>query len=473
MLLSYRLGPEFRATTRLGLPLALAELGWMSTYLVDAIMVGRLPEGANAIAASSLGNTVYYAIVFFGVGLLYGVDTLVAQAFGRDDRQGSLFCFAQSLWLVALWAPATYLLTMAAGPVMRWDGIDPALAAETLRYLRALVWSTVPLLLYMALRHYLQAINRTVMIMVSLVTANLVNLVADWVLLFGHLHAPRMGLPGSGWATVIVRIYMLALVLAAFLWHLRRDKVRLEARMFVPSAAPLRALLKLGWAPAIETATDLAISTVQTMLCGRLGAMALAVNQVVLDIAAFVYMVPHGFEFAASVRVGQAVGAEHRSGVSLAMRVSVMICVGFGLVAGLCFLLFPRQLAAIDTVSPAVISASVGIFAIAAIYQASDACDAALSGALRGLGDTKTPFYIGGFWSWPIGIPLTWWLTLHTPLGVHGLWIGRAIPSLLTATSMLLLWRSRFNRLYPPAAAPVTLLPARGFPAGVPAAELS
>ena len=471
VLRTYSLRPELAATARLGGPLALAELGWMSTYLVDAIMVGRLAQGVSAIAASSLGNTIYYSIVFFGVGLLYGVDTLVAQAFGRGDRQQSLLCFAQSLWLVALWTPATYLLTLVAGPLMRWDGIEPALVAETVSYLHALVWSTLPLLLYMALRHYLQAVNRTMMIMISLLTANAVNFVADWALLFGHLGAPRMGLPGSGWATCIVRVYMLGLLLAAFVWHLRKDRLRLSARMFVPSAAPLRALLNLGWAPAVETATDLAISTVQTLLCGRLGALALAVNQVVLDIAAFVYMVPHGFEFAASVRVGQAVGAEHRSGVSLAMRVSVLICVVFGVVAGICFLLFPRQLAAIDTASPAVIAGSVGIFAIAAIYQATDACDAALSGALRGLGDTRTPFYIGGFWSWPIGIPLTWWLTLHTPLGVHGLWIGRAIPSVLTATSMLLLWRSRFNRLYPPTAAPVTLLPStRGFPDNISAA---
>ena len=232
--------PEARETLRLGTPLALAEIGWMSTYLVDAYMVGRLPHGAEAIAASSLGNTIFYAVVFFGVGLLYGVDTLVSQAFGRGDRQAALRCFLQSLWLVVLWTPVTMLLMLVTAPLLRWDGIEPGLNLSTVHYLAALTWSTTPLLLYMALRHYLQSIDRTMAIMVSLLTANLVNFVADWALLFGHLGFRAYGLAGSGWATVVVRVYMLALLVGAFLWHLHRDRVRLRPSDLIPSAEPLR-----------------------------------------------------------------------------------------------------------------------------------------------------------------------------------------------------------------------------------------
>lgn len=448
------LRPEFRETLRLGSPLALAEIGWMSTYLVDAIMVGRLPGGAAAIAASSLGNTIFYAIVFFGVGLLYGLDTLVSQAFGRGDRQGCLFFLTQSLWLVALWTPMTSLLLLATGPVLRWDGIEPALAAQTLHYLAALQWSTLPLLLYMALRRYLQSINLTGAIMWSLVTANLVNLVADWALLFGHLGAPRLGLAGSGWATGIVRLYMLGILLFAFLRQWHRDQVRLSLRMFLPSAAPLRLLVHLGWAPAIQTMADLGVSTVQTLLCGRLGAVALAVNQVVLDVGAFVYMVPLGIgQGATAVRVGQSVGARHRIGVGLATRAGSWICILFAGSAAVLFLAMPRELASIYTVDPAVIAASISIFAIAALYQPFDAWESCLAGSLRGLGDTRTPMLAGILWSWVIGLPLTWWLTLHTPLGLRGLWLGRAIPAICTAINVAFIWRSRFNALYPPPAA--------------------
>ena len=446
------LRPELRETLRLGSPLALAEIGWMSTYLVDAIMVGRLPEGAAAIAASSLGNTIFYAIVFFGVGLLYGLDTLVAQAFGRGDRQGCLFFLSQSIWLVALWTPITSLILLATGPILRWDGIEPALAAQTLHYLAALQWSTLPLLIYMALRRYLQSLNLTGAIMMSLVTANLVNLVADWALLFGHLGAPRLGLAGSGWATGIVRLYMLAILVFALIRQLRRDRLRLSGRMFLPSAEPLRALLRLGWAPAIQTMADLGVSTVQTLLCGRLGAVALAVNQVVLDVGAFVYMVPLGIgQGATAVRVGQSVGAKHRLGVGLATRAGSWICILFAGAAAILFLAMPRLLASIYTIDSAVIAASISIFAIAALYQPFDAWESCLAGSLRGLGDTRTPMLAGILWSWVIGLPLTWWLTLHTPLGLRGLWLGRAIPAICTAINVALVWRSRFDTLYPPA----------------------
>ena len=427
----------------------------MSTYLVDAVMVGRLPEGASGIAASSLGNTIFYAIVFFGVGLLYGLDTLVAQAFGREDRQSCLLFLAQSTWLILLWVPITFLLLLGTGPLLRWDRIDPALAAQTVHYLNALQWSALPLLVYMALRRYLQSINLTVAIMVSLITANLVNLLADWALLFGHLGAPRLGLAGSGWATGIVRLYMLGILLFAFMRQLRRDKLTLTARMFLPSAEPLRSLFRLGWAPAIQTMADLGVSTAQTLLCGRLGAVALAVNQVVLDVAAFVYMVPLGIgQGATAVRVGQTVGARHRLGVGLATRAGSWICILFAGAAALLFVAFPRLLASIYTVDPAVISASVAVFAIAALYQPFDAWEACLSGSLRGLGDTRTSMLAGVLWSWVIGLPLTWWLTLHTPLGLYGLWIGRGLPAICTAINVALVWRSRFDTLYPPRALP-------------------
>ena len=394
----------------------------MSTYLVDAVMVGRLPGGASAIAASSLANTIFYAIVFFGVGLLYGLDTLVAQAFGRGDRQGCLLFLGQSAWLVALWTPITWLLLLATGPVLRWDGIEPALAAQTLHYLSALQWSALPLLIYMALRRYLQSVNLTVAIMVSLLTANLVNLVADWALLFGHLGAPRLGLAGSGWATGIVRVYMLGVLLFAFLRHLRRDNLRLPAHLFVPTAEPLRALFRLGWAPAIQTMADLGVSTVQTLFCGRLGAVALAVNQVVLDVAALVYMVPLGIgQGATAVRVGQSVGAGHRPGVGFATRAGGWICIGFVGCASVLFVACPRLLASIYTVDPAVIAASVSIFAIAALYQPFDAWESCLAGS---------------------------------PLGIYGLWIGRGIPAICTAINVALVWRSRFDALYPPPALP-------------------
>ena len=194
---------------RIGMPLALGELGWMSTYLVDALMIGRLPHSAASIAASSLGNTIYYAIVFFAIYLLNGLETFVAQAAGRGDRQEGARMLAQSMWIVLIATPVVMLLTLGFGYLLPELGVSPEIATATQGYLRALVWSTGPLMVYMALRRFLQSINRVALITVSLVTSAAVNLLFDWVFLYGHWHVPAFGLPGSGWATVVVRFWML------------------------------------------------------------------------------------------------------------------------------------------------------------------------------------------------------------------------------------------------------------------------
>ena len=169
---SSSLQQELKSTARLGAPLALGELGWMSTYIIDAIMIGRLPHAALAISASSLGNTIFYAIVFCVIRGMDGVETLVAQAYGRQDknaREDCLHTLAQSMWFVIIGTPFVVLATLGSIPMLSYFHTPADIVAETSRYLHALVWSTAPLLLYMALRRYLQSINRVLLITVSLV----------------------------------------------------------------------------------------------------------------------------------------------------------------------------------------------------------------------------------------------------------------------------------------------------------------
>ena len=252
---------EMGATARLGIPLALGELGWMSTYIVDALMVGRLPDSASAIAASSLGNTIFYAIAFFVISALNGLETKIAQAFGRGETEECVPLLVQGLWIVVLGTPLVMVGTLGALRVLPYLGTPDAITAETARYLRALVWSTPPLMAYMVLRRWLQSLNRVGLVTVSLVTASVVNLIADWAFLFGHLGIPAMGVAGSAWATCIVRFYMLLLLVAGAAHAFSAEGLQLEARMLAPSWSRLKSLLGLGWPSAIESVTELGGST--------------------------------------------------------------------------------------------------------------------------------------------------------------------------------------------------------------------
>ena len=285
-------------------------LGWMSTYIVDAILIGRLPHSALAIAASSLGNTIYYAIVFFMIFLLNGLETYIARAAGRGGRSECVVMLMQSMWIVFLGTPVVMGLTLASLLLLPHFGTPPEILESTHNYLRVLVWLTPPLMLYMALRRFLQSINRVLLISVSLITSGIVNWLFDWLFLYGHrffgLGIPAMGIADSGLATVVVRCWMLLLLIPGAVLSFRRLRLWPNLAMLRPGSKRLKALLGLGWPSGLEFSLELGISTFMSILCARLGSTLLAAHQVTLDLNAFVYMVPTGLSYAAMIRVGQA-----------------------------------------------------------------------------------------------------------------------------------------------------------------------
>ncbi len=433
----------------MGLPLALGELGWMSTYLIDAVMVGRMPHSALSIAASSLGNTIYYAIVFCAIRFLTGLETLAAQAYGRDTpegRQEAVHLFAQSLWFVLLGTPTVMLLTLGSLPILRRFGVAPEIVSETSRYLHALIWSTAPLLLYMATRRYLQSVNRVALIAVSLLTANVINWLGDYAFLFGHFGVPSLGIAGSGWATCIVRFYMLALLAVGLLLTTRNLQTPLRVVHFRPDLKRLRLLARIGWPDALENITDLGFSTYMSVVCARLGATLLAAHQVVLDLDALVYMAPLGLSYATIIRVGQSAGQGSATRVRRSANASLVLGMVYISIASLLFAGFPHLWASLYTTDPAVVAAAAPIFLICGLLQLGDAANVLFSAALTGVGDTRTPFLANTVIYWLLGMPLSYILAFYTPLSLVGLWVGRGIAALLTGLVMGIAWRVRIRQ---------------------------
>jgi MATE family multidrug resistance protein len=442
-------GSKFRTEivncARLGMPLALGELGWMSTYLVDALMIGKLPHSAAAIAASSLGNTIYYAIVFFAIYLLNGLETFVAQAAGRGDRTECVRMLTQSMWIVLVGTPIVMLLTLGFGTLLPSFGISHEIAQETQAYLRALVWSTAPLMMYMAVRRFLQSINRVLLISVSMITAALVNLLFDWVFLYGHWKMPAMGIVGSGWATVVVRFWMLLILVPGLLLACRHMNVWPDLRMFRPDGTRLRALLRIGWPSGLQFSLELGISTFMSVLCARLGTTLLAAHQVTLDLNAFVYMVPAGLSYAAMIRVGQAAGRNDLPGVQRSTNATLLLALSYGVVAAAVFLCFARPLAGLYTNDAHVVTAAVPLFWLCSALILADAAFVVQASAFTGLGDTRTPLWVSVICNWAIGMPAAYLLAFPLKHGVAGLWMGRAVASVTSSLLLTALWHHRMR----------------------------
>jgi multidrug resistance protein, MATE family len=426
--------PELLATARLGAPLVLAELGWMAMGLVDTAFVGHV--SAEALAGVSLGSILFYGVAICSSGVLLGMDTFVSRAFGAGDREECRAWLWTGAWLAAGLVPLVMGCVALLEPMLQATGIDPAVLRTAGPYVRALNWSTPPLFLYFVLRRYLQAIHVVRPVMFALVSANLVNLAGNWVLVLGNLGAPRMGAEGSGWATCISRVYMAGVLVAVVIWQ---DRGEFQARQW-PVWPRIAELARLGVPAAGQMGLEIGVFAVVTLLIGRLNAVQLAGHQIALGTVSTTYMIPLGISSAAAVRVGHALG---RGDPAAAAR-SGWTALGLGAVAmsaaAIVLLTVPRWIARIFTVDAGVIASAVVLLRVAAFFQLFDGLQVVATGALRGVGDTRMPMlsHFAGYWL--IGLPVGSVLCFRYGLGAAGLWAGLSLGLILIGIALALWW---------------------------------
>ena len=431
---------ELRQLIGLGLPLALGEVGWMSTYIVDAVMIGHLSNSPLAISASSLGNSIFYAVAFAVIFLLNGMETLIAQAFGRKDECECVLLLVQSFWIIILGTPLTIFSTLLILALLPHFGTPAQVLAQTRLYVHPLLWSTLPLLAYMGLRRFLQSCESVYWVTASLLLASGVNWFFDWIFLFGHLGFQPRGIAGSAWSTNVVRLFMLALVVVGSMQTFKRLKQWPTWHMFVPEPCRLKALLRIGWPSGLESLTELGTTTFLSILCARLGPVLLAGNQVLLDLTALVYQLAVGLGYATVVRVGQNAGRDDRNGIRRSACTSLVLGSSVMLSAGIIFALFAHQWASLYTNSASVVSVTVPLFKLCSLTLVTDTVFVLLASSLTGVGDTRTPMLASVFWNWCVGMPVAFVLTGHAHLGLLGLWAGRSVGSLGMAITLLVFW---------------------------------
>jgi MATE family multidrug resistance protein len=437
--------PELAAMVALAIPVVLSELGWMAQGVVDTIMVGRL--GPAAIGAVALGNAVYYTPSLFGMGILLGLDTLVAQAYGRRDHDGCHRWLAQGVYLACFVTPPLMLLIFLASFGFSAFGINAEVAAPAGHYLRILLWGTLPLLLYGGTRRYLQGVGQVRVITVTYVAANLVNWFGNWVLIYGKFGMPAMGVGGSALSTVIARIFMAAALLG-FAWRYERKRGHPLFRHWAgPHLAMLTQLVKLGMPAAGQLVLEVGAWNLATFSAGWLTPVALATHQIALNYASITYMVPLGISAAAAVSVGHAVGAGDMARARRAGWLALGLGTGFMLLAAVVFVAAPGPLIALYTRDPQVMAVGPSLLGLAAAFQIFDGIQTVSTGALRGLGETRVPMLANLVGYWVLGLPLGFALCFAVHWGIYGLWIGLTVALIVIASTLLVRWRGDSARL--------------------------
>jgi MATE family multidrug resistance protein len=426
-------------------PVVLAELGWMAMGVVDTLMVG--PLGPEAIGAVGVGSSLFMALAVFGMGVLLGLDTLVSHSYGADRiEECHRWLLHGTLMALALAVPVTLACFGVLALLHAW-GLDPRVEPLTREYFQAVLWSTAPLLLYAAFRRYLQALTFVRPVMIALVSANAINALANYTLIYGSFGLPALGVRGAAWATVISRIYLALFLLMAIVVAERRSRMGLWETPLGIEWSRCRRLLLLGLPAAVQIVLEVGVFAAATVLAGRLAPASIAAHQIALNMAAVAFMVPFGISSAAAVRVGHAVGRRDPGGTARAGWAALILGVGFMALAAITFVVAGRPLIGAFTSDVGVLTIGVTLLRVAAVFQLFDGLQGVATGVLRGVGDTRTPMAWNFAGHWLFGLPLGYYLTFRLDWGVIGLWVGLSTGLIIVGAVLLVVWMRHVHEL--------------------------
>jgi MATE family multidrug resistance protein len=435
---------EFRELSRLAFPIAIAQGGQALMGLVDTLVVGR--AGTSALAAVGLGNGLFFAVSGFGMGLMMGFDPLLSQAIGARQYARARALLWQGGWMslfAGLVLAGLLLLTPVLLPLA---GIGAAEVAGATDYM---LWRapSLPLMLaFLTIRSYLQSTAFTRPLVVATVAANVVNLGADILLVFGGAElpayfgplraVPAMGVAGSALATTLCTALQLGIVLVS----VRATGQTGGAR---PTRAPVWADLaqaaRVGIPIGLHLAAEIGVFALAGVLAGGLGPASVGAHQIAISFASVTFTVAMGIGNAGSVRVGWAVGAHNTPQARVSGFTAFAGGAGFMALGGLVFALFPEALARLAGAPADVVPLLIPLLMVSAVFQVFDGVQGVGAGVLRGAGDTRFTFVANMVGHYAIGLPLTLLLGFGLGLGVVGIWWGLCAG--LIAVAVALLWR--------------------------------
>ncbi len=441
---------EFNYNLKLAFPVILGMLGHIFVSFADNIMVGQL--GAAELAAVSLGNSFFFIAMSLGIGFASAITPLVAEADSAKNSLGVKNALKHGLILCAILSVLLYLLMLLAVPVIHYMKQPLEVVELAIPYLYIISISIIPLVVFEALKRFSDGLSNTKYPMYATIAANIINIIINYLLIFGSFGFPKLGIVGAGIGTLVSRIIMIFFLSLIFM---KRDKFKpyvLNIKFRIVDSLIFKKIINIGFPSALQMLFEVGIFTAAIWMSGVLGKNFQAANQIAFNLSAMTFMVGVGLSVAAMIRVGNQKGLsdfiELRRIAFSVFMLTVLIEMFFAVM----FLVFRDWLPTIyldtENLSKTLENTEVILIAsklllIVALFQIFDGLQVVILGALRGMQDVKIPTIITFVSYWLIGFPISFYLGIYTPLKSTGIWIGLLI-SLVCASIMLYL---RFNYL--------------------------
>ena len=438
---------ELAETLKLGVPIALTQLGQIAMMTTDLAMIGRL--GAEAVAAAALAHTVLFVSFTAGMGLVSAVAPLAAQAFGARDPHLIRRSLRVGLWAALFISLPLMALRFWAEQILLALGQTSATAHHAQEYLAGLVWTILPALWFMAIRGFMSAINRPEPVLWITLAAIPANALLVYLLLFGAFGLPPLGLFGAGLGTSIVNLCMFAAVVWFATYRRPFRKYHVFGHFWHLDWRLMWRLIVIGAPISISFLLEYGLFGAAGLLMGVLSTTALAAHQIALQTAAILYMVPFGISMAATVRVGHAVGRGDAGAIRRAGYVATWLGIVLAAILTLAVILGRFGIAELflgeRTDATAALSAT--LLLVGSTFFIADAIQTVAAGALRGMNDTRIPLLFAILSYWLVGFACACWLGFWTSWGAVGIWIGLSIGTSVYAVLLVLRFRALASKV--------------------------
>jgi MATE family multidrug resistance protein len=431
---------EFSKNLNIATPVMLGQLGHVLVGLADNIMVGRL--GAAPLAAVSLGNSLIFIALSVGIGFSFAITPLIAEADGAKNIEKGRSYFQHGIVMCGISGLLLFLLVWFSKPVLYYLDQPPEVVDLSLPYIDIVAFSLLPLMFFQAFKQFGDGLSQTKYAMYATIAANLVNVLFNYLLIYGIWIFPRLELEGAAIGTLISRFFMLG-----FIYFILKKKKKFSTYFIWAKKSLQRKvfqrLFNLGFPTALQMLFEVGIFTASVFLAGTLGTNAQAANQVALNLSSMTFMIAVGIGVTATIRVGNQKGQRNFKELRRIAYSTFLLVFIIEAFFALGFILLKDILPVLYIDNAEVIFLAAQLLIVAALFQLSDGLQVVILGALRGLQDVRFPTLICFVSYWVIGFPISYYLGKSDVMGSMGIWLG-LLAGLSVSAIMLYI---RFNYL--------------------------
>jgi len=437
--------PVYKKNLSLAVPVIFTQIGQVTVNLVDNVMVGHL--GTLELAASSFAISVFHVGMLFGLGITMGITPLVGQSMRSDDSENIHKLLKNGVFINLCSALLLCSLMSLAIPFMHRMGQPEDVVQKAIPYYLIHVLSLIPMMMFFTIKQFFEGIGNTKIAMIITIVINLVNIILNYLLIYGKFGFPALGLNGSGLASLIARVIMPVIFVLYVLNKTTLKNYLMGASKSKLDKTTIRRISSIGFSIGSQMIIEIMAFTFGAVMLGWISKEALAGHQIALSVAGMTYLISFGLASGTTIRVSHAFGEKNVLEVRQSIFASLHLVIAFMSLMGICFILFRNLIPMMFTSDPEVINLASVLLVVGAFFQVFDGVQVVLLGALRGITDVRIPMFIAFFSYIVVSLPVSYVFAFVFNFGYSGVWFSFVCGLATAAVLFSFRLKNQFKKL--------------------------